>query len=231
MTQRWPTTPRYRAPIDRWAATRPRTPATITDVTGAEHRNRGEDLCAGAGNPERQRNSTRSNHYLRLPGRARTAHAHRRPASLVNAPAIQGDAATRTQTPPRRSFTVAAPTSTPKRLLDDLSFSGFLSESLVARDLRVLSSPLRGTVAHYRDSNGVEVDVILHIPDGTWGAFEVKFGPGRIDDAAASLLRFASTIHTEKAGEPAVLGVVTTATYGCTRKDGIQVIPVAALRP
>lgn len=129
------------------------------------------------------------------------------------------------------SLAVAALASTPKRLLDNLGFGGFLFESLVVRDLRVLSSPLRGTVAHYRDSNGVEVDVILQIPDGTWGAFEVKLGPGRIDDAAGALLRFASTIDTEKAGKPAVLGVITTATYGYTRNDGIQVIPVAALRP
>ena len=129
------------------------------------------------------------------------------------------------------SLAVAALASTPKRLLGELSFAGFLFESLVVRDLRVLSSPLRGTVAHYRDSNGVEVDVILQIPDGTWGAFEVKLGPGRVDEAAASLLKFASTIDTEKAGEPAVLGVITTATYGYTRKDGIQVIPIAALCP
>lgn len=129
------------------------------------------------------------------------------------------------------SLAVAALASTPKRLLDDLGFSGFLFESLVVRDLRILSSPLHGSVAHYRDSNGVEADVILQIPDGTWGAFEVKLGPGRIDDAAASLLRFASTIDTERAGEPGVLGVITTATYGYTRKDGIQVIPIGALRP
>lgn len=129
------------------------------------------------------------------------------------------------------SLAVAALAATPKRLLDDLGFAGLLFESLVIRDLRVLASPLRGTVAHYRDSNGVEVDVVLQLPDGTWGAFEVKLGPGRIDDAAASLLRFASTIDTAKAGDPAVLGVITTATYGYTRKDGIQVIPVAALCP
>lgn len=129
------------------------------------------------------------------------------------------------------SLAVAALASSPNLLLNDLGFGGFLFESLVVRDLRVLSSPLRGTVAQYRDSNRVEVDVILQIPEGAWGAFEVKLGPGRIDDAAAALPRFASTIDTDKAGEPAVLVVITTATYGCTRKDGIQVIPVAALFP
>lgn len=49
--------------------------------------------------------------------------------------------------------------------------------------------------------------------------------------ASSSPLARPRPIHTEKAGEPAVLGVITTATYGYTRKDGIQVIPVAALRP
>jgi hypothetical protein len=102
---------------------------------------------------------------------------------------------------------------------------------MVVRDLRVLTAPLGGTVSHYRDSNGVEADVVLQLLNGTWGAFEVKLGPERIDEGAASLQRFKSTIDTNKSGEPAVLGVITTATYGYVRKDGVAVVPIGALRP
>lgn len=129
------------------------------------------------------------------------------------------------------SLAVAALAATPKRLLADLNYAGFLFESLVVRDLRILSAPLGGTVSHYRDSNGVEADIVLQLPDGTWGAFEVKLGPERVDEAAASLHRFTNAIDMGRAGEPAVLGVITTTTYGYVRADGVAVIPVAALCP
>ena len=39
----------------------------------------------------------------------------------------------------------------PDRLLKDLEWLGFLFESLVIRDLRVLAQALDGEVFHYRD--------------------------------------------------------------------------------
>jgi predicted AAA+ superfamily ATPase len=149
-------------------------------------------------------------------------------------PHLRSKAALRQE--PKRHFTdpslaLAALAATPQRLLADLNYAGFLFESMVVRDLRVLSAPLDSTVSHYRDSNGVEADVVLQLPDGRWGAFEVKLGPERIDDAAASLQRFKDTIDTSKTGEPAVLGVITTASYGYVRSDGVAVIPIAALCP
>jgi len=129
------------------------------------------------------------------------------------------------------SLAVAALRATPTRLLGDLEFAGFLFESMVVRDLRALATPLGATVAHYRDSNGVEADVVVQLPDGRWSAFEVKLGVGRIDEAAASLHRFASHIDTDRTGEPTTLGIITTTTYGYRRPDGIAVIPIAALGP
>lgn len=129
------------------------------------------------------------------------------------------------------SLAVAALGATPKRLLADLAFTGFLFESMVVRDLRALSSPLGGTVSHYRDSNGVEADVVLGLPDGRWGAFEVKLGPERIDEAAASLKRFEAQVDTRRAGQPSILGVITNASFGYRRPDGIVVVPVGALGP
>ena len=149
-------------------------------------------------------------------------------------PHLRSKAALRQQ--PKRHFTdpslaVAALAATPARLLADLNFAGSLFESMVVRDLRVLAAPLGATVSHYRDSNGVEADVVLQLPDGTWGAFEVKLGSERIDEAAASLQRFKNAVDTRRSGEPAVLGVITTASYGYVRDDGVAVIPIAALSP
>lgn len=137
---------------------------------------------------------------------------------------------------PKRHFTdpslaVAALHTSPEALLRDLNYAGLLFESLVVRDLRVLSDPVGGRVFHYRDSHGVEADVILQLPDGRWVAFEVKLGPGRIDEGAATLRRFAASVDQDRVGEPVALGVITNASYGYRRPDGISVIPLAALRP
>lgn len=129
------------------------------------------------------------------------------------------------------SLAVAALGATPDRLLGDLETLGLLFESLVVRDLRVLSQPLDGTVFHARDSNGREADIVVQLPDGTWGAFEVKLGAGQIDAAAASLHKFVDDVDVRHLGSPAVLGVITVASYGYRRDDGIAVIPIAALAP
>lgn len=62
-------------------------------------------------------------------------------------------------------------------------------------------------------------------------AFEVKLGEGLIEDGAASLLRFAAQIDTDRCGPPAVLAVICGTGYGYVRGDGVAVIPVGALAP
>jgi uncharacterized protein len=129
------------------------------------------------------------------------------------------------------SLAVAALGAVPDALLRDLKLLGFLFESLVVRDLRVYAQPLRGRVAQYRDSSGLEVDAIVETGD-RWAAFEVKLGgTGAIDEAAANLIRFAKQVDTERVGEPATLAVITASGYGYVREDGVQVIPVGALGP
>ncbi len=96
---------------------------------------------------------------------------------------------------PRRHFcdpslAVAALGGSPDRLLKDLEWLGLLFESLVIRDLRVLAQALDGEVFHYRDDYGIEVDAIVQLRDGRWGAIEIKLGPGQVEAAAAGLLRF-----------------------------------------
>lgn len=129
------------------------------------------------------------------------------------------------------SLAVAALAASPRRLFNDLSLLGLFFESLVVRDLRVFAQPLGGQVQHYRDNNGLEVDAIVQLADGRWGAFEIKLGAGLVDAGAASLLRFANIIDTEKCGEPSVLAVISGNGYGYMRPDGVGVIPIGALAP
>ena len=129
------------------------------------------------------------------------------------------------------SLAVAAIGATSDRLVRDLSALGLLFESLVVRDLRVFAQPLDGEVFHYRDKSGLEVEAIVQLRDSRWGAFEVKLGAARIDEAAKSLLKFASKIDCELTGQPSVLGVITPSGYGYVRPDGVAVIPMTALGP
>jgi predicted AAA+ superfamily ATPase len=129
------------------------------------------------------------------------------------------------------SLAVAALGADPERLLADLNAMGFLFESLVVRDLRVLSQPLRGEVLHYRDSDGHEVDAIVQLADGRWAGFEVKLGAAQSDRAAASLTRFASLVDTDVCGPPAALVVITGTGYAYRRPDGVYVVPIGALGP
>lgn len=117
------------------------------------------------------------------------------------------------------------------RLLSDVRCLGLLFESLVVRDTRVYAEPLDAGVHHYRDSDGLEVDLVVQARDGTWGAFEVKLGTGQVDEAAAQLLTFAAKVDTERTGRPAVLAVITGTGYGYTRPDGVVVVPVGAFGP
>ena len=129
------------------------------------------------------------------------------------------------------SLAAAALGATPTRLVADLNLLGLMFESLVIRDLRILAQRLEGTVLHYRDNNGLEVDAVVQLADGRWAGFEVKLGAGLVDQGAASLLRFSQQIDTAKSGAPAILGVITGTGYGYVREDGIAVIPIGTLAP
>ncbi|MDR0483547.1 MAG: DUF4143 domain-containing protein [Cellulomonadaceae bacterium] len=94
-------------------------------------------------------------------------------------------------------------------LMTDLRTTGFLFESAVVHDLSVLASPLRGEVRHFRDAAGREIDAIITLPDGRWGAVEVKLGSGAIPAAIASLARSIAAVDTAAVGNPAFRLVIT----------------------
>jgi predicted AAA+ superfamily ATPase len=129
------------------------------------------------------------------------------------------------------SLAVAALRATPARLLSDIEWLGFLFESLVVRDLRAYAGHLGGSVYHYRDETGLEVDAIVELPDGRWAGFEVKLGAGRVEEGAASLRKLAARVDPKAAGQPLALGVITATGYGYTRDDGVAVIPIGTLGP
>lgn len=130
------------------------------------------------------------------------------------------------------SLAVAALGATPKTLMGDLETLGFLFESLCERDLRIYAETFGGTLHHYNDSSGMEIDAVVQCPDGRWCAFEIKLGHNRVDEAAEKLLSFKSKIMEENPKKaPSSLCVICgLSDFAYTRDDGVMVVPITALR-
>lgn len=94
-----------------------------------------------------------------------------------------------------------------------------------------LTSSLNGEVRHYRDSNGKEIDAIITLPDGRWGAVEVKLGGAQMLVGVESLRRAIDQIDTDAVGEPAFRLVVTGTGPILTADDGTVISPLSALAP
>lgn len=115
------------------------------------------------------------------------------------------------------------------RLLRDPKTFGYLFESLVARDVQVYAQAIDARVFHYRERNGeLEVDLIVEKPDGAWVGIEVKLGSHTIDDGASSLR---TLVERRIARPPEALAVITGIEYAYQRPDGVDVIPLGALKP
>jgi len=118
-----------------------------------------------------------------------------------------------------------------ERLVSDLNTLGLLFESLVVRDLRVYAQTLGGDVYHYRDSNGHEIDVVIELADGSWGACEIKLGARATERATASLTAAVGQIDVKVAGPPVFKAVITGNGLAMRRTDGVYVVPLGVLRP
>lgn len=119
----------------------------------------------------------------------------------------------------------------PNDLINDLKTFGFLFESLAIRDLKIYAESNDGDVYHYRDKNGFEVDAIVHLRNGQWGAFEIKLADSdRIDEGVKNLLKLASNIDEQKMKKPSFLAVITATNYAYKRDDGVFVIPLGCLK-
>ena len=128
------------------------------------------------------------------------------------------------------SIATAALGATTKRLFNDFNTFGLLFEALCIRDLRIYADSIDGNVYHYRDAKGVEVDAIVQINDGSWGAVEIKLGGGDLEMAAENLLKFRANINTATMQEPSFLMVLTATTTAFQLENGVWVVPLGCLR-
>ena len=80
---------------------------------------------------------------------------------------------------------------------------------MAVRDLRVYAEALDGQLFHYRDSNGLECDTVLHRRNGSYALLEAKLGgEERINDGAASMIELSNNIDTDKMPAPSFMAVI-----------------------
>lgn len=128
------------------------------------------------------------------------------------------------------SLAVAALEATPEMLLNDLHTFGFLFEALCEHDLKIYAENNGGKLFHYRDEKNNEIDAVVEMPDGKWGAFEIKLGANQIENAAKELLKMKEIMEKEGTA-PSLLCVICGMTnIAYTREDGVRVVPITALK-
>lgn len=120
----------------------------------------------------------------------------------------------------------------PQDLINDLKSFGFFFEDMAVRDLRVYADALDGELYHYRDSNGLECDTVLHRRNGSYALLEVKLGGEKnIEEGAANMISLSRNIDTDKMPAPSFMAVVVgVGQFAYQRPDGVYVIPIGCLK-
>lgn len=115
-------------------------------------------------------------------------------------------------------------------LLNDLNSLGLFFEDFAIHDLFVYSSSLNASLKHYRDSNDMEVDAIIELPDGRYGAVEIKIASERnIENGIMTLNAFEKAMERNSIRKPSFKMVLTS--HGrCYTKNGVNIVPITCLK-
>ena len=119
----------------------------------------------------------------------------------------------------------------PADLMNDLKSFGFFFEDFAVRDLSVYAESLGAELKHYRDSSGLEVDAIVKLPNGEYGAVEIKIASEKnISEGISSLNSFSKKMKDNELKLPSFRMILTS--HGSCRKteDNIYIVPINLLR-
>lgn len=119
----------------------------------------------------------------------------------------------------------------PESLRTDLAVAGMMFEAAAVHDLAVLAAPIGARVHHYRDSTGREIDAVAILPDGRWGAVEIKLGGLAVPRAARSLGAAVEQIDPAAMGAPSFALILTGTGTVATINDTMVTCPLHLLVP
>ena len=118
----------------------------------------------------------------------------------------------------------------PDDLLNDVKTFGLFFEDFAVKELSVYASLIGGKVMHYRDSNGLECDAIIHLDNGKWGMIEIKLGSeDAIELAANNLNNLEKKIDYSSFKKPSFKMILTAFGPTYVRPDNIIVTSINCL--
>lgn len=120
----------------------------------------------------------------------------------------------------------------PQDLLNDFNTFGLFFETLAIRDLRTYADALLGKVYHYRDSDKLECDAVIHLRNGEYGLVEIKIGGETlIEEGVETLKALKNKLDTTKMKKPSFMMVlVGIGNIAYRRDDGVYVVPIGCLK-
>jgi len=120
---------------------------------------------------------------------------------------------------------------TGETLLKDAKTLGFFFEDFAIRDLSIYANAIDAKINHYRDSDGLECDCIIHRKDGKYGFIEIKLGSKEaIEFGKKNLLNLKEKIDSSFYDKPSFMMVVTSNGPCYKTEEGIHVVPINLLR-
>ena len=119
----------------------------------------------------------------------------------------------------------------PDDLINDPETFGLLFEDFAVKELSIYASTIKGEVRHYRDSNGLECDAVIHLKDGRYGLIEVKLGgENLIKEGVSTLKSLSRKIEKSNKKKPSFKMILTAVGDAYTTSDDIRVVPINMLK-
>lgn len=117
----------------------------------------------------------------------------------------------------------------PSDLINDPRTFGLFFEDFVVKELRVYASKLNGELKHYRDANGLECDVVLHLSNSKYALIEIKLGgESLIDEGIRNLKSLEKKIIEAKQSAPTFKMIITACGEAYIKND-IYIVPINIL--
>ncbi len=119
----------------------------------------------------------------------------------------------------------------PEDLMNDPESYGLFFEDFAVKELSIYAQVLGGEIRHYRDSNGLECDAVIHLDDGRYGLVEIKLGGDElIRKGISTLTALKNKIKSSGQHMPAFCMILTACGDSYTTKDGMHIVPVNMLK-
>lgn len=77
----------------------------------------------------------------------------------------------------------------------------------------------------------MDVDLVVQLRDGRWGAIEAETDGNRMPDAVEDLRRLKALASGSRLPEPSFLMVLIPDGYVCRDENGVWVVPIDCLGP